>query len=397
MTMPFPAAAAATLEASTNYLPIGLYSYPTEVQFDVKTVGNRAPAFLRRILHQLQADEPTIVFCNHGADPIHPDAFPTDKATFDEMFSTATVRNLLSCRFEIRSNRKSFHAIKVGVWDILKQSNAWFRKSPGPVKRLPLSVMGFWVKVHPGFASPYSWLAEINSDICENYDKKTDILKQFNLPAQIQPTDMYLARGKFSGQFHTPSANNAPKTVQPITTDALLHYASSDDLQRAMLLLTHISTHAKPSNPQDPIFIPMALVKHSDPMKFGHYLAKQNQFLKDHRNIAIVGAVPELMDLVDNDGFTLWNQILAQPGVFRCDPCARTHDLGKWNVSSALSHNAPLKEFLNGILAKAFANAPASFPQLTIFPALELLSKDRRPNSGQPVASGLTDASPLTH
>jgi hypothetical protein len=42
----FTAAAAAALEAPPTDLPNGIYSYTTEVQFDVSATGNKAPALL---------------------------------------------------------------------------------------------------------------------------------------------------------------------------------------------------------------------------------------------------------------------------------------------------------------------------------------------------------------
>jgi hypothetical protein len=46
----FSAAAAAALEPPSNQLPSGLYSHRAEVQFDVSTTGNRAPALLLSVL-----------------------------------------------------------------------------------------------------------------------------------------------------------------------------------------------------------------------------------------------------------------------------------------------------------------------------------------------------------
>jgi hypothetical protein len=150
-----------------------------------------------------------------------------------------------------------------------------------------------------------------------------------------------------------------------------------EDFDRSMILVIQVSFQKSPSSRQDPMFIPFALKK-IDPSKFGFYIAQQNQFLKDHRNIAIVGVVPELMDHPNLAGDSLWDEIKALPGVFRCDPCALTPDLGKWNISSALKHNESIKTWLHINLSRAFAIAPASFPKITTFPHPDVLSKDRR-------------------
>jgi hypothetical protein len=107
-----------------------------------------------------------------------------------------------------------------------------------------------------------------------------------------------------------------------------------------MAILTMISTLKTPENIDSPIFIPMEL-KYKNPKLFGEYLAKQNKFLNLHRNVAIVGLVPDIMDCKnDGDGkLDLFSSISKLPGVYRCDPTRRTPDLRKWNIScNAASH-----------------------------------------------------------
>jgi hypothetical protein len=80
------------------------------------------------------------------------------------------------------------------------------------------------------------------------------------------------------------------------------------------------------------MFIPMA-AKYSNPVKFGQYAAHHNDFLNNHRNIAIVGLPSIAMDTDLPNGMNLWAEIAKLPRVFRCDPCRRTPDLGKWDIS----------------------------------------------------------------
>jgi hypothetical protein len=101
------------------------------------------------------------------------------------------------------------------------------------------------------------------------------------------------------------------------------------------------------------------------------------------------------MDLENSAGQTLWSEVRKLPGIFRCDPCARTSDLGKWNISSALDHNTDIKSWLAANLPKFFSLASSTTPAVSIFPAPEILSKDRRGTTSMSVASGLTNASPL--
>jgi hypothetical protein len=69
--------------------------------------------------------------------------------------------------------------------------------------------------------------------------------------------------------------------------------------------------------------------------------------------------------------------------------------LGKWNISSALEHNADIKGWPTANLPKFFSLASPATPTISTFPVPEILSKDRRGSTSMWVASGLTDASPL--
>lgn len=311
----FTAATAAALEAPATDIPLGVYSYMTEVQFEVKATGNNAPALLLRILQKLVVDEPSIVFCDAARDPIQVDDFPSTKDAFNAVFSTSTSNSKLSCRFEIRSSRKSFHTVKIGVWELLQQHKIWFRKSPGPLKRLPLSMLGFWVNMHPGFASPSSIIEEVKADLAHNYPRSTDVVKKYGLPTTFTPPEIYIARGRVYGQYHTTTDTGEAAPALAIDADAMITYSGSPDFHCTLVMLTQIASSKNPRSPASPMFIPFALKK-ADPLKFGHYLSMQNLFMKQHRNIAIVGVVPNLMDLANSAGDTLWESIRTLPGVF---------------------------------------------------------------------------------
>jgi hypothetical protein len=91
MTMPFSAASTAALDAHAAP-DHGVYSYSTEVEFMMKTTASNAPAILSLMLAELILDEPTIVFNNADNKRIHQSELPTNKATFDEVFSTTPPR-----------------------------------------------------------------------------------------------------------------------------------------------------------------------------------------------------------------------------------------------------------------------------------------------------------------
>jgi hypothetical protein len=119
--------------------------------------------------------------------------------------------------------------------------------------------------------------------------------------------DIYLERRKLSAQFHATDG-----TIWPIDTEAFVTYADSEDFARYVALLTRISTLKTPLTASEPMFIPMEL-KYKNPKQFGAYVAKQNEFLSNHRNIAIVGVVPDAMDYKDTGELDLYSCIKNLP------------------------------------------------------------------------------------
>jgi hypothetical protein len=178
----YSAAAAAASEGLDDDLQPGVYSYPTEIEFMVKTNGRFAPAIIVKILAKLVLDAPDIVFIDGDRTRIMVDNFPQSKEEFDEKFCASTCSDKLSCKFEIRSSRKSFHANKIGVWDILKDSQVWLNKSPGPVHKTPLTAIGFLMNVHPGFASARVFHSQLIDNFDAKYAKHPDLLAAHNLP-----------------------------------------------------------------------------------------------------------------------------------------------------------------------------------------------------------------------
>jgi hypothetical protein len=224
------------------------------------------------ILAKLVLDEPTIVFNAAGHQRLNQAEMPLDKATFDEVFLTTSASGHLTCRFEIESERRTFHPIKMGTWDILQKYGVFFFKSTAPVKKISLSMMGFWVNVRPSFASAHVFRAEICDSIQENYNADNDLLEKLKLDRKYNEPEIYPERRKLTGHFHSPDG-----TTSSIETEAFVTFANADDFHCSVALLTMISSFKIPTSPAAPMFIPMEL-KYQDPKKFGEYVAKQNQF-----------------------------------------------------------------------------------------------------------------------
>jgi hypothetical protein len=111
----------------------------------------------------------------------------------------------------------------------------------------------------------------------------------------------------------------------------------------------------------------------------------------------VVGLAPDAMDMDTPTGKNIWESIKTLPGVFRCDPCRRTPDLGKWNISCAQVCHTDICAWLDNNMLKLWESLPdkTSIPTISAFPFPERLSKGRKVSSNQSVTSGLTNASPV--
>jgi hypothetical protein len=143
--MPFSAASVsvAALEISLSPLDIGLYAYHAVIRMDVTMNARNAPKLVSLLLAQIQLDEPDIVFTDGDDKRIDNDDLPTEKLTFDATFGVSTNCTSLNCHPIINSSR-TFHQIKIGVWQILQQHRIFLDKSSGPISKRDLVPMGFY-------------------------------------------------------------------------------------------------------------------------------------------------------------------------------------------------------------------------------------------------------------
>jgi hypothetical protein len=91
---------------------------------------------------------------------------------------------------------------------------------------------------------------------------------------------------------------------------------------------------------------------------------------------------------------SVWKTLGNMPGVYRVDSCHRTFDLGKWKISCHSSHHQQITKWIDTHLAELCSWIPIDMPPFTAFPSPTRLSRSRVSHS---VASGLTDASPVSH
>jgi hypothetical protein len=185
----FFAAAAAALDVTHSHLGEHLYAHGVILRIDVSKNGRNAPLIVSQLLAKMLLDEPTLVVYDAHDNRFDNDAFPQDKDSFNVTFATSTQRGSLRCYFSVVTSR-SFHQVKVGVWDLLQRHNTFVDRSPGPSNKRNLVAMGFWLHVHPGFASPRAFSSQITADIQARYSQPT-ILAKCGLPTEFVPPDVY--------------------------------------------------------------------------------------------------------------------------------------------------------------------------------------------------------------
>jgi hypothetical protein len=384
----FSAAAAAALDVTGSHLGQDLFSYGVILRLDVEKNGRNAPPIVSQLIATMLLEEPSLIVYDANDNRFDNDAFPSDKESFDLAFAPSTQRKSLRCYFSVTTTRR-FHQLKVSVWDLLQRHRVFLDRSPGPTNKRNLVAMGFWLHVHPGFASPRAFGAQINADLNNRYHHKPAVLAECGLPETFNPPEIYFSPAKCHGTLDDTRINS----------NALCMYTDAGDADTVTNLITRLSSFADSENSFSPFYVPFALKTHH-PDVYGAYLAKQNNFLENHRNIAIAGVSVGAMDHGDednpDDNFTssLWQRIKQLDGVYRADSCRRTPDLGKWNISCHSDFQPTIAAWLDDNVVNHCNKIPVQLPTFKDFPAPTRLSAARNSRS---VSSGLTDASPVSH
>jgi hypothetical protein len=120
-----------------------------------------------------------------------------------------------------------------------------------------VTTLGFWMNVHPVFASPSVFLNELYHDIEEQYVQHLDVIAKFRLPSQYTKVDIYLRRRKIHAQYTVDGAS------QSIDTDAFMTYVPKDIAEPAIIHLTKISSLINAKNADDPMYTPLAAKYHT--------------------------------------------------------------------------------------------------------------------------------------
>jgi hypothetical protein len=94
------------------------------------------------------------------------------------------------------------------------------------IQKTDLVPMGFWVRVHPGFASTREFHTQICKDLLTHY--ATTNLKLLDLPPIFSEPKIFFTSTKCTGSYDG----------QTLQTNALTMYGTRDDFDRTTIMLT---------------------------------------------------------------------------------------------------------------------------------------------------------------
>ena len=333
---------------------------------------------LQRLLAALVAKIPGILFYTAADDKIDIEDFPQAKAEFDLSFSTIVTESRnqrLVVGFEIRSE-ESFHTIKTSIWTFLKTHDIFLKKHSGSLAQMDIVTLGYIHRAHPTFTSHDNLCEEILSAIAEKISTMPPPeLAKLQIGPDTDLPDVFLSTGRINGTFANGKIQSNVIYLQAERTQAsLLRPIIEKCFSDAIMT-----------------FIPNSL-RRDDPELFGKFLCHQNDYLEQHRNIAIVGLSVEAMDyeahpdmsppdVPNPPGNNLWNSLRTIPGVCRIDSCRRTPDLGKWNLSTTQGNYPSITAWIDENLPSLFSALPIEVQEKSTnaeFPAPLRLTRTTR-------------------
>jgi hypothetical protein len=351
----FTSAVAAALAAKVDPADREIYRHSVKLEVPILRGACNAPKLVQQLLQQMKTDETDISFRGASLENIDTELFPlTDKPTFDSLFcsysSKKTNGEFVVLSFEIRSARH-LRLIKESVWDFLVNNKLYLNSSPGDTSKVGLKPMGFITKLHPKTASLTSAHFDLAACIQEAIDEADDNTL-LELGITNDKIEVTLASDRLRGVFRNDK----------ITSNGVVVFSEPSFLEKNYTLLEHFSEGMWASGH---VFVPFSL-RREQPEVYGQYLALQNVFLKDHRNISLCGIGPEVLDYEPNPSTqdslaasdSLWRQIASLPGVYRIDPTKRTMDLGKWNISCDTKFYLDIIAWIDSNLVSLFNIVP---------------------------------------
>jgi hypothetical protein len=304
------------------------------------------PSIMHKIMNKIR-DIDNNAICHDILDkPVSMEHFPVEKEAFDTAFGTIVPdgRNSQVIVGLTIHSTMNFGSIKSALMPTLRHVNTFMRPhhstSWSSLDAVPIA---HFHEIHPSFNDNTQVMADLVEMLTQciakvsNENEYKTLLG--NRPASLP--EIMLHTGRAQGRLDT----------QDMTSDVLEIYVARSYiglLKYLFQISTTLSNRTMQIVPRDfkfnhPAINGKILNKQNVTSRtIGIYekiLNKQNDYLENHRNIAIV-AIPSaaiahcITDLDRKTWNTLKDAILAVDGVTHVHACKRTTDLGKWNIST---------------------------------------------------------------
>jgi hypothetical protein len=356
-----PNATSAATAPSPDTVTSLLHCSRTRVEFPCTDSVSNAPCLLQKLLSTIVDKNPGTVFYSSDDTKIDIEDFPTDKASFDECFNTVITserRKKIVVGFEIRS-AQTFYVVKSSVLAFVKKHGIYLKRHHAPLQTLDLVTVGWIHKLHPTFASLENLRTEIFTKVYEALESfTTEQRATLNIADTESLPEFFLSTSRIHGEYE-----NAP-----IHSNVIILQAARSDSALVKSLLEAAFTLDKSVQ-----YIPLSL-KYENPPLHGQILSHQNQYLENHRNIAVAGLSVIAMDFRNpgddskQDTPPFWNQFLEAPGILRVDSCKRTFDLGKWNLSTTEEKYVEATQWIDDNLTHLYNQLPGDVKETCQFP-----------------------------
>jgi hypothetical protein len=252
------------------------------------------PSIVHRIMN-------TAIFHDILGQPVSLDSFPVEKTAFDSEFGTIVPKGCNSqviVGFTILS-KMTFGSIKNAIMPALRHMNTFMcphhSTSWTSLNAIPIAHLH---KIHPSFADT----SKVKTDLIEllelciskvSNNKEYKLLLGNNQPAL---PELMLYTGSAQGKLD----------LQDMTSEVLKIYVFRPYVSLMKYFLFQISATITDRKLQ---IVPRDF-KFNHPAIYGKILNKQNEYLENHRNIAIVAVPLDVMEhtITDNNGHT-WNTL----------------------------------------------------------------------------------------
>jgi hypothetical protein len=333
--------------------------HTTHVRFAIaqKDASNTVPipSIMHKIMNKLRDHDNKATFNDIENKIISMEAFPVDKDKFDKAFGTIIPkgRNPQVLVGLTINSALLFGAIKTALLPVLRNQRVYMRPHLSTSwKSLDAIPIAHLHEIHPTFAD----FTQVKANLIAMLEKAIEKVKN-------------------DDEFHKIIGDNAPDIPeimlytgrvqgklgdQEINSEVIEVYVARENAQ-----LTKFLFEASSSLSARNLEIVPREFKFNHPTIYGQILNKQNAYLSKHRNIAIVAIPVHAMyhAITDQNGKTwktLKDAILAVDGVTHVHACKRTHDLGKWNISTNETSWENVKIWLDTHLNKLYRHIPVA-------------------------------------